>query len=58
MYRNGELDSSESGVGWTEDFLVSQIGKGVYDNYLGYLDEVALYDHALTPERIAAHAHP
>jgi concanavalin A-like lectin/glucanase superfamily protein len=58
IYRNGELDGSEPDAGWTGGFPISMLGGGIDANFLGYLDEVALYDHALTPERIAAHAHP
>ena len=58
MYLNGELLSSDDSAGWTGAFPVSLLGASPDDNFLGYLDEVALYDHALSPERLAVHAHP
>ena len=58
MYRNGVVDEQYPDTGWTDEFPISRLGGDFDSNYLGFLDETALYDHALTPERVAAHANP
>ncbi len=58
IYLNGALDGADDSTGWTRDFPVSELGASIVGAYLGYLDEVAIYDHALSAERIAVHAHP
>jgi hypothetical protein len=58
IYHDGKLEGFEYGAAWTDPFVVALIGRNFSDNFLGYLDEVALYDHALTADRIAAHANP
>jgi hypothetical protein len=58
LYRNGAVDSDSVDSGWTVDFPISRLGGDFDSNFLGYLDEIALYDHALTPDRVAAHARP
>ena len=64
---NGSLQAYMDGQpnGWGQDsnfllpFGIGLIGGDGYgSNLLGYLDELALYDYALSPERVAAHAHP
>jgi hypothetical protein len=58
MYLNGEVDEQYPDTGWTVDFPISRLGGDFDSNYLGFLDEIALYDHALAPDRVAAHANP
>lgn len=58
MYLNGVVDEQYLDTGWTDDFPISRLGGDFDSNYLGFLDEIALYDHALTPERVTAHASP
>ena len=58
IYLNGNLDGSEPNAGWTGDLTLATIGRSFDGNYLGYIDEVAIYDYALDPARVAAHAHP
>jgi Concanavalin A-like lectin/glucanases superfamily len=57
IYLDGRLDAE--GDTWEGDVRVGLLGlNGAGNNLLGFLDEVALYDHALAPERIAGHAAP
>jgi hypothetical protein len=58
MYLNGELDEQYPDTGWTVDFPISRLGGDFDSNFLGFLDEIALYDFELSPERVALHAHP
>lgn len=59
LYRDGTPDGWGLESNWRMPFPIGFIGRdSVGDNLLGYLDELALYDHALSPERVAAHAHP
>jgi len=58
LYLDGEVDEQHPDTGWTDPFPISRIGGDFDSNFLGFLDEVALYDHALTPGRAAAHANP
>ena len=58
MYLNGVDDEEYLDTGWADDFPISRLGGDFDSNYLGFLDEIALYDHALTPGRVAAHASP
>jgi hypothetical protein len=54
------LDGAPNGWGnnWPDPVTVTMIGQSIEGSFRGYLDEIALYDHALPPERIAAHASP
>lgn len=60
LYRNGApVASSAPGVGALPvdlgDWAVGSIGNGWANNFAGVVDEVAIYDTALTPAQIAAH---
>jgi hypothetical protein len=57
IYLGGEIDEQYPDTGWTDPFLVARIGADAFgDDFQGFLDEVALYDHALAQERVRAHA--
>ena len=58
LYRHGEPDGWGLDANWRDPFSIGQIGGNDGGNLLGYLDELAIYDHALSPDRIAAHANP
>ena len=54
IYLDGVLDST--GAAWEGQIVVDQIGRGNAGTLRGLLDEVAIYDRALTADQIAAHA--
>lgn len=59
VYLDGALDGERwTETGWFGDFAFSLLGLDTESQLIAFLDEVAVYDHALTPERIAAHARP
>jgi hypothetical protein len=54
---DGYMDGRQVGTGmYLEPFPVSAVGWGNAGLLRGLMDEVAIYDHSLSPERIAAHA--
>lgn len=60
LYRNGVQVASEPGaVGALSvddgDWAIGAAGNGWADHYTGDVDEVAIYDRALTPSQVAAH---
>lgn len=56
VYLNGELVDSKPGVAAIGDGNELHIGGSDQgDNFNGYIDEVAIYDYALSEERIQAH---
>lgn len=61
LYVNGVLDGSRVRAGTLQvinlqSFTIGTSGIAEFDGFDGRIDEVALYDHALTAERFAAHA--
>lgn len=60
LFRNGTLIASQKGTfglpAITEgDWAIGSAGEGWADAYTGGVDEVAIYDKALTPAQIGAH---
>jgi len=61
MFRNGAQVASQAGpigalpTGNNGDWAVGSVGNGWAQNYTGEVDEVAIYNTALSAERIAAH---
>lgn len=60
LYRNGVLLASQaSAIGSLPvidaNWAVGATGEGWADNYSGGVDEVAIYDKALTPSQVASH---
>jgi hypothetical protein len=58
FYLDGVADGWGAESHWLDPIEVVDIGRDAGGSTRGYYDEVALYDHALTPERVAAHARP
>ncbi len=60
LYRNGVLAATQTNafgalaVG-DANWAIGATGEGWADNYAGNVDEVAIYDHALTSSQVAAH---
>src|SRR6185369_14337334 len=55
LYRDGTPDGWGQESNWRDPFPISYIGRdSIGNNLRAYLDEVALYDYALGPERVAA----
>jgi hypothetical protein len=54
IFRNGVLDAS--GPPWADALMFDEIGRGDVGVLHGLLDEVAIYDKALTADQVAAHA--
>jgi hypothetical protein len=54
IYLNGVLD--QTGPAWTGEMVINQIGRGDAGFFRGILDEVAIYDRALTSEELTSHA--
>jgi hypothetical protein len=52
LYLDGRLDAEGQ---WNQPFAPTGMGRGNVGFLRGTLDEVALYDHALPPDRIQAH---
>ena len=59
IYLNGTLAASAAAtaaiIGPSTDLAIGASRNGTYGYFVGSLDEIALYDRALSPERIAAH---
>ena len=59
LYINGSLGAGPTARGYSaQDSVASQIGRRAYDAarwFDGVVDEVAVYDQALSPTRISAH---
>lgn len=56
VYLNGELVDTREGAAAAGDGTELHIGGSDQgDNFNGYIDEVAIYDQALTPEQVQAH---
>jgi hypothetical protein len=55
IFHNGALDAT--GSAWHGLMRVSEIGRGDAGTLRGAIDELAIYDRALTDEEVAAHAH-
>ncbi len=60
LFRNGVLLARQAGKTGAlavsdADWAIGATGQGWADNYSGNVDEVAIYDKALTPSQIAAH---
>lgn len=59
IYLNGEMQSMQTGsfaiAGATSDFVVAAEAGGTGNFFSGTIDEVAVYDHALTADRVKAH---
>ncbi|HXG26464.1 MAG TPA: LamG domain-containing protein [Candidatus Binatia bacterium] len=53
IYRNGVLDAE--GATWTDPLVIDEIGRGDVGVLHGMLDEVAVYDVALTAEQLGTH---
>jgi hypothetical protein len=53
LYQEGQLVGNGEYAG---SFRIAALGGGAAGSLEGWLDEVAIYDHALSPERVAAHA--
>jgi hypothetical protein len=53
IYRNGVLDAT--GTIWTGEMIVNEIGRGDAGSLRGAIDELAIYNVALTEEQLSAH---
>ncbi|MEP7158335.1 MAG: LamG-like jellyroll fold domain-containing protein, partial [Chloroflexota bacterium] len=54
VFHNGILDAT--GANWYGQMRVTEIGRGDAGSLRGAIDELAIYDRALTEEELAAHA--
>lgn len=54
IYLDGVLDAS--GPAWIGEMVIAQIGRGDAGSLRGILDEVAIYDRALTGDELRSHA--
>lgn len=59
VYLNGEMQSTQTGsftiAGAMSDFVVAAEAGGTGNFFSGSIDEAAVYDHALTADRVKAH---
>jgi hypothetical protein len=53
IFHNGVLDAT--GASWDGTMVVTMIGRGTGGSLRGVIDELAIYDRALTEEELAAH---
>jgi hypothetical protein len=58
IYFDGVPDGWGTDANWRDPIAVARIGNANPDTGTGFFDEVAIYDYALSPERVAAHANP
>jgi hypothetical protein len=54
IYLNGALDAT--GPAWQDEMVINQIGRGDAGYLRGAIDELAIFDRALTSEELTAHA--